>query len=497
MFSLGPTLRSEMEFKIKPYKHQLEAIELASKLGSTALFWEMGTGKTGGMINILRYRYNVARRVQKTLILSPSVTLYNWKNEFKIHSNIHEDNILVLEKSGKARVKMLVDNLLDDGTKQFSRDKIIIVNYEALLNEELLKVILTWQPEILICDESHYIKNPSSKRSKAVFKISSKASYRHLLTGTPILNSPMDVFMQYKVLDNGEAFGKNFHVFKRTYFQDENAAWAGRPGYFPKLIPIPEKFPELHERMFKRATRIIKSECLDLPPLVKKVINVEISPEQSKAYQEMKRDFLTFVKNLKQNNELTPITAQLAVTKALRLQQILSGYVKTETGEEIEFKKVPRLEITKELLQNLAPSHKVILWCCFKKNYEQLERICKELNLEYAKLTGEQSTKEKQHEMERFNSEQACRVIIANRRAGGIGINLVSASYSIVYSRNFSLADELQSEARNYRGGSQIHEQIVKIDLCTKGTIDETVLEALTNKQKLSDRIIDLKGEDL
>lgn len=486
-----------MQFKLKPYKHQLEAIDQADKLDHTALFWEMGTGKTGGMINILRYRFNTHRKMLRTLILSPSVTLYNWKNEFEIHSNIPQDDIIVLEKSGMARVKMFEDAVYDEGIMTLDRNRIIIVNYEALLNKELMKRIMEWRPEILVCDESHYVKTPTSKRSKAVCKIADIALYRHLLTGTPILNSPMDIYMQYRILDGGEAFGRNFRTFKMTYFHDTNAAWAGKPGYYPKWEPIPEKFDDLHRKMFKRATRVVKSDCLDLPPMVKKTINVELSPPQRKAYNEMKRDFLTFVDNLKADEKKSPVVAQLAVTKALRLQQILSGYVMTEDKHEIEFEKVPRLEVTRDLLKTLTPDHKVIVWCCFKKNYDQIATLCKELGIEYGMLTGEQNTKEKQYAMEKFNKEPDCRVIIANRRAGGIGVNLIAASYSIVYSRNFSLADELQSEARNYRGGSEIHEQIVKIDLCSNGTIDETVLEALRNKQKLSDRIIDLKEGEI
>lgn len=99
--------------------------------------------------------------------------------------------------------------------------------------------------------------------------------------------------------------------------------------------------------------------------------------------------------------------------------------------------------------------------------------------------------------MDSFNNDDKCRVIIANRRAGGIGVNLVAASYSIVYSRNFSLGDELQSEARNHRGGSQIHERITKIDLFAKETIDEHILDALNAKEDISKKVIDFVQESV
>ena len=89
-----------------------------------------------------------------------------------------------------------------------------------------------------------------------------------------------------------------------------------------------------------------------------------------------------------------------------------------------------------------------------------------------------------------------CKVVVANRKAGGIGINLVEASYSIVYSRNFDLNDELQSEARNHRKGSEMHEKITKVDYVSKDTVDEACLKALRNKEKIGSRVVDMvKGE--
>ena len=108
-------------------------------------------------------------------------------------------------------------------------------------------------------------------------------------------------------------------------------------------------------------------------------------------------------------------------------------------------------------------------------------------------MTGEQSASEKRESELAFQNDPEVRVIIANRAAGGVGVNLVAASYSIVYSRNFSLAEELQSEARNHRGGSQIHEKIVKIDLAIKDSLDEIVLDALRNKNQISTDILDVK----
>ena len=384
-------------------------------------------------------------------------------------------------------------------TGEIGGDYVYITNYEALNSKKLFDFLLAWQPEIIIADEAHYLKNPTAKRTKAAIKLGDKSYHNFILTGTPILNSVKDVFGMFRFLDRGDTFGKNFHVYVNTYMEDENAGWKNSTSHFPKLVARTEKYDELTEKIYVKCHRVLKKDVIkDLPPLVKKVIRVELSPEQMKYYKEMERDFVTFVQEKEKQKEMSgAVVAQLAVTKALRLQQIVTGHVNTEDGEVIFIQNNPRLDELGRLVDEIVVEngHKCILWCSFRANYTQLSKMCEEKKINYVMLTGEQNLDQKQASMKEFNNDPNTKIIIANRRAGGIGINLVAASYSIVYSRNFSLADELQSEARNHRGGSQIHSSITKIDLAAINTIDERVLEALKNKEDVSKRIIDLVKE--
>ena len=97
--------------------------------------------------------------------------------------------------------------------------------------------------------------------------------------------------------------------------------------------------------------------------------------------------------------------------------------------------------------------------------------------------------------MNAFRTDPEVGVMIANQGAGGVGVNLVEAGYSIYYSKGFKLEDDLQSEARNYRGGSEIHEKVTRIDLVATGTIDELVTEALENKMQISENILGWKEQ--
>ena len=295
------------------------------------------------------------------------------------------------------------------------------------------------------------------------------------------------------MLDGGKTFGKNFLAFRAQYFEDENAAWNTMANHFPKFIAKPGADKELNAEIYKKAIRVLKKDCLDLPPLIEKTVLVPLGKDQARLYEEMRDEFLTFIEDSKKAGNSLAVVANLAITKALRLQQIASGFVKTEQGEEIAIKDNPRREVLKDYLEELTPSHKVIVWASFIQNYGQIAQVCEELGIKYTTIYGGMSVKAKQEAIDKFERESDVRVIIGNRAAGGIGVNLVQASYSIVYSRNFSLGDEEQSKSRNHRSGSEIHKRIVKIDLAAKGTIDEFVLEALLNKQKIATKILDWK----
>ncbi len=212
---------------------------------------------------------------------------------------------------------------------------------------------------------------------------------------------------------------------------------------------------------------------------------MEMSPEQSRHYKEMEKNLITFLGD-------KACTAQLAITKALRLQQIVSGFMKVEGDEDTKpFKEVPRLEALKELLDDLKEEvPKIIIWACWRENYAQIRQVCEELKIKYVELHGECSDKQRSESLKLFAEDPETRVFIGNQGAAGIGINLVEAPVAIYYSRNFSLEHDIQSEARNFRGGSERHTSVTRIDLVTKETIDEKVLEVLKNKMDLGNRIL-------
>lgn len=478
---------------VKPlWNHQVNAIRQASTTTHHALFMDMGTGKTRTAIEILRHKYQLNERLLKTLILAPIIVCKNWRDEFLKYSKIPNDMIVVLTKSGKKREEEFVRAV----GKDLDRGRIVITNYESLDMEKLYALLLKWAPEVLICDESQRLKNPQGKRSRAVIPIADAANYRYILSGTPILNNPMDIFMQFRALDGGATFGKNFYAFRGMYFEDKNAAMAGRHNYFPKWVPREDSYAKFQELIAKKSTRVLKSECLDLPPLVRQRVEVELSAEQRKMYKQMYNEYIAFCDGISSEGLPATVTAQLAITKSLRLQQIVSGFVPVEqTGGVYSIQDVPRLKVLKELLEDIVISggHKVIVWACFKENYKQIAALCSTLGIKYGQIHGDMTRTEVEDDIEFFRSHPGGCVMIANQRAGGVGLNLIEASYMIYYSKTFSLEDDLQSEARNYRGGSEVHDKVTRVDLIAPGTIDELINEAVENKLQVSQLILDWK----
>jgi len=468
----------------EPLKWQTTALHkfVSSRLTNFILLAEVGTGKTFTAISMLRM-IKEKHGDLKILVLCPGVVINNWKNEIRKFSFPQDfENIYPLDQANKRTEKMFNINV--------RREKCVVVtNYESLDQKMFLRHLTDWSPDVIIADEIHRIKNPKSKRANAAVKLGEYAMYRIGLTGTAILNSPMDIFQQYLFLDQGYSFGKSFFNFRRNYFYDANESWANKQNHFPDFRPIPGKMEEMSQKIEANSVKVIKAECLDLPPFIRHTLKLKMSDEQRKAYNSMMKDFLAFIQT---EGEAKASVANIALTKGLRLIQIASGFIGLEDGSTYSFKENPKIEALEGILEETGDD-KIIIWCSYRQNYGDISRFLLDKKIKFVTITGDQDSKEKTEAAEAFQTDPTVKVMLANRKAAGIGINLTAAPYSIVFSRNFSLEEEIQAQGRNYRNGSQIHEKITEINLIMEDTIEEKVVEALQNKQNIADIILDFK----
>lgn len=468
--------------------HQSRAVALSYELDGLGVFFEIGTGKSRTAIEMMRHRFQQEGRIMRTLILAPKIVLTNWKRELLEFSMTHDWDIVVLYGPS-------ADRLSDFEELVKGKNKIVITNYETLQMQNIFSHLTDWCPEIIIADEAHRLRNPDSVRAKQCMRLAEKAKFRYALTGTPILNSAMDVFNIFKFIDNGDTFGTNFYRFRSIWFEDANAQWAGRQGHFPKWVPRKNTYQELNELISKKSIQAKKSECLDLPPFIRQNAYVEMGVEQRKTYAAMKKDFIAYLDDPEVTAQPRAVIAQMAMTKALRLQQIVTGYAKADDGSIVTFADNPRIDALEELLLDLTPSHKVIVWSVFIENYSIIKKRCDDIGIMAVEVHGGTSDKQRDININKFKTDNKCRVLIGNQSALGIGINLIEANVCIYYSKNFSLEHDLQSEGRCYRGGSERHISVTRIDLVCPGTIDEIINQALEGKQNIANLVLGWKDK--
>lgn len=475
---------SEIEPAIIPdylWYHQKKVVLRALSFGQPyfAFFLGVGTGKTLTTVTVLRNIFYHHKRPLKTIIFCPAIVVSNWAREIDKFSKMGP-LVEPLVGTGKKRIETLLK----------SEKKIFVTNYEALDIEGLFwekkgktRVLVNHGFECLVLDESHRCKNPSAKRTKMMIRMADKIYYRYLLTGTPILNSAKDIWAQARILDRGETFGQNFYSFQTKYFVDKNAGMPSQK-HFPDWVFRPGAEKTLNHKIGLISERVKKEECLDLPPLTQKRVFCEMSPVQKKAYKSMKDHFIAYIRD-------EACVATMALTKALRLLQIVSGHAMTEEGEAIPFNDNPRMKALGDLLEDIPD--KTVIWACFKHNYSQIAKVCEKAGKSFTFLTGEQSAKQKNAAVDEFTKGDI-EILIANPSAGGTGVNLIEAPVAIWYSRSYNLGDRVQALARNHRGGSEMHDKITSIDLVVPGSIEESVLEALDNKENLAESILEMRN---
>jgi len=483
------------------WQHQIEAVKRARSLPYYALHFEAGTGKTLTAIQIMRERFNTKRRILRTLIFCPPIVIGNWREEWFKFTKIDRKDVIALTGTGAQRLKVFQQNAFNEEKQR--KGKVFITNYESLLMAPLYKSFIEWAPEQFVHDESHRTKSHSGKMAQALDLLTnkySKPSLRLNLTGTAILNNPMDLFMQFKILMGGfptlESLvtGKhitNFFQFRMTYFEDKNAKWRGQENYFPDWKPKPST-TELFGRLLASVSMSVdKADCLDLPGEIDVTIPVPLTKEQRADYHKFEQDMVI-------QKEGYNYTADIAMVKALRLMQIASGFISGMTAPDesemqpikYEYKDTEREKALKELLEQLCveKGKKCLVWAVWKQNYETIKKVCDELKIRYVECHGLVSARGKEEARRSFIQDGEIKVWIGHPYSGGIGVNLIVAPYTIWYSRSFSLEQYEQAKARNYRGGQT--EKVTHYHLVAQDTIEPEIVDSLRNKKSIADLIM-------
>ena len=468
--SLVPgALPEDMEFPTtQPKNHQRKALSLMVAREFFACFMEMGTGKTWVVLQLIAWLRK--RTSLPALIACPASVMSVWEDQAQVH---HPGlKVIALTGTMPQRIEKLRSGLLS-GVNAF------VINYEALWRLEEVLLRIKWSA--LILDESTRIKSRTTHQAKAAHKLAKVAKRRYLLTGTPMPNSPLELFSQFLFLDPS-ILGHHFYAFRDRY-----AVMGGYQGY---QVVSWKNTVELMDKLAKHSFRVLKKDCLDLPEKIYNLIRLELVGDQKKAYKELCEDLVTECAGQQ-------VTAAVLVSKLVKLREILAGFIKRDDGVLHHFKDQAKLDALDDIMEDLPNNAKIVIWCLFREEMEMVKRRLVDKYGEILELHGGVALTDRGPLVERFQTEPVkCtgtehrkfsgpRIFLGQQKAGGLGITLTAASYCVFMTDDYSPETRLQAEDRLHRIGQR--NQVVYYNLHCKGTLDVAVWGALRKKQKLSD----------
>jgi SNF2 family DNA or RNA helicase len=460
-------------FKTEPYTHQLAGILLGIINDGFLYFLDMGLGKTLIVLDVLTIRREEWKRA---LVLSPNIsTVSTWSDEVEKHSNLSSIELIGNQQERWELLKKPSD--------------LVLLNYTGLLvmttdpykgkwviNKDKLKVFLDTF-DVIIYDEIHQNKNRRSLSFEVSRELSKKAKIKFGLTGTPMNRDPLELWPVFYLVDNGETLGEYVSIYREAYFDAKPGYWGGIDYKLKKELK-----ENLNQRLLNKSIRYSEKETLDLPEKVNILQHCVFCPEQKEAYQNAIGGIISAKGNL------------IEVKNAfIKFRQICSGYIEftNEDGEKIkhEFDENPKLDALVDLIKNM--DGKVVVFLEYIKSGDIVcERLEKE-KIKFERLYG--GTKDKIGVKNKFISNSTIKVLVANVKSGGTGLNLQVANYMIYFESASSLIDRQQSEKRIHRIGQTKRTFIY--DLVFKNSIEERILSLLKEGKDIFRELIEMKNE--
>jgi SNF2 family DNA or RNA helicase len=469
------------KFKLKPYKHQLTALEKSWNKETYAYFMEMGTGKTKVLIDNMSMLYDKGK-IDGALIVAPKGVVKTWyEHELPTHLPNHIENVTVLWQSNITKTQQeKLETLFEIETALH----ILVMNVEALSTEKGVKFaskFLNSHKVLMAIDESTTIKTPTAKRTKNIIGMGKYAKYKRIMTGSPVTKNPLDLYSQCEFLDPYLLDFTSYYAFRNRYAEMKTMHLRGRS------IQVVDEFKnlgELSETLQNFSYRVLKEDCLDLPPKNWTKRYIQLSKEQQKVYDQMKKAAIAVL-----NGKVT--STMTVITQLMRLQQITCGHFVADDGSTQEIKN-NRITELMDVLDEIEG--KAIIWGHWQKDIQNIvDEIEKEYGpgsvVDYYGLTPQE---DRQDNIRKFQSDPKCRFMVGTPSTGGYGITLTAANTVIYYSNGYDLEKRLQSEDRAHRIGQK--KNVTYIDIIAEKTVDEKIVKSLRDKINIASEVL---GEEL
>lgn len=403
--------------------------------------------------------FPTARQIQKlpaSIIVMPKSLLHNWENEIRKFC----PKLLVYKYTGSKRFRT------GEIGKVFRHFNVILTSYGLLRND--LEYLKTYRFYYIILDESHYIKNPTSKAYQAVNQIN--AEHRLALTGTPIENSLQDLWAQFNFINKGLLGSMNY--FKEHF-----------------VIPITKNNDETREQRLQKIIqpfilRRTKQEVAkDLPPLTEQILYSDMSDTQLEVYNKEKNGIRTSLLQAIETSGMDK-SRLMALQGLMRLRLIANHPVlvnKLYKGDSGKFDRVIR-----NIKNLVAEKHKVLIFSSFVKHLKLIEHYLVRVKQNYSILTGD--TVDREGVIKRFQEEDDNLVFLISLKAGGVGLNLTAADYVFILDPWWNPQAEMQAISRAHRIGQE--KKVMVYRFISRDTIEEKIMTLQGKKTELASTFI-------
>jgi len=492
-------------------EHQKDGVAfLESVDGIGALLWEPGVGKTGAT---LAWIDRLAARQQevRVLVVAPLTAADTWV----LQPPLFMDSVVKARMLEGATVDILqkiavsgnwtavppakIQTNHTSGSQFNSRVTILSMSAGALSSfcdnrtkvVRVLRAIRKYKPHVVIMDESHIIKSPTSNVSKAMYQIGQLAPHRIILTGTVNPHDPLDCYGQWRFLapwtfsdQYGEPYTKQPLLMTRSQqagirpwpwgrFRDRYAAMGGYKGKAVTGVN-PATITELHDRVAERSMAVLKSDALDLPPVMDMDVHVALNPREAVAYKEMAEELVAQM----ESGELVEAVNPLA--KLMKLRQIAGGFVKdTDTGTVHVIGDSLRKAVKEVVEVTLAGEQRVVVFAYFRSECALLADMLKARGVTVELITGQTPAKDRLAIRQRFGDVTKYpkrTILVAQQRTMSMSVNeLVTAQNAVYASMSERRDDWIQSRGRLDRNG-QVGQHVTFWNCYTPGLIGDIML---------------------
>lgn len=444
--------------KFNPHKYQQYAIDFIIKNPIAAILLDMSMGKTAICLMAIQHLMYESFEVNKVLVICPLRVTLTWRDEIHKWSQLNGLTYSIVKGTAAQRKKAL----------QADAD-IYIINRENvpwLINTSGVP----FDFDMVVVDELSSFKNHQTARHKALMKVRPYIKRIVGLTGTPVSGGLMDLFAEFKLLDMGERLGRFIGQYRLNYFKPDRVN--GPIVYSYKLLPGAEE--KIYDKISDITISMKAVDYLDMPELITTEYPVYLDEDEMAKYEELKKDLIL-------STPEHEVTAANAASLSNKLSQMANGAVYTDDRDIITFHS-KKLDALEDLIES-ANGKPLLVAYWFKHDYSRIVERLEKIGVKYMKIDTDESIR-------KWNNKEIP-VALIHPASAAHGLNLQQGGNTMVW-LGLSWSHELYSQAccRLYRQG-QSEGTVSIIHLVTKGTIDERIMKALSQKENTQSALID------